>query len=194
MCKCRRERSSVILQNCSWFVSLLAKRASSLSHRLVSLLSWFTLPSVTYLARASLLLLAGSTQHLENCLARVFASSAIPGWHNAGTASCGLLLVCPQREGHNERTLQGLGWAGGVPIPGNLASSSFCVGSCSRVWGVWVCLVQTQYSQNGRIWTALQNQYFLHLGVWLQLQGFLNLEAFYANGIELESESETPAW
>lgn len=32
MCKCRRERSSVILQNCSWFVSLLAKRASSLPH------------------------------------------------------------------------------------------------------------------------------------------------------------------
>lgn len=32
MCKCRGERSSVILWNYSWFVSLLAKRVSSLSH------------------------------------------------------------------------------------------------------------------------------------------------------------------
>lgn len=49
-----------------------------------------------------------------------------------------------------------------------------------------MCPVQMQYSQNERIRTALQKQYFLCLEVRL-LQGFLNLEASYDNGIERAS-------
>lgn len=76
-------------------------------------------------------------------------------WH------CGLHLlpVRPQREEHNEWTLRGLGWAG-VPLPGNLACSRFCVDGCSCVWSICVCPVQMQYLQNGRIRTALEKQLF----------------------------------
>lgn len=103
-----------------------------------------------------------------------------------------LLPVLPQREEHNERTLRGLGRAG-IPLPGNLACSRFCVDGCSCVWSICVCPVQMQYLRNGRIRTALEKQLFPACRSQIAAAGIFNLEAAYDNGVELESKSEIPA-
>lgn len=145
------------------------------SHGIILMLLWFTLLSVTYLAWRSFLLLADSAEHLKNSLIRLFVSSSIRGWCCAGSVgSC----CCAPTQGTWWREPAGLSWVVS-PFLEIWPAWAF-------VWSVCVCPVQMQYSQNERIRTALQKQYFLCLQVRL-LQGFLNLEASYDNGIERAS-------